>query len=297
MSNTQNSEMGSSLVAMDIDSMSSQGAQLVYERESKLEIDYSSLDDKLKEIDNDAEVQNMAKELNANVNKLQSTLQRINAPNMKALEKLEGVEVRLQETVSAFEKSREAARKAKADFEKVKKERYDRFTAAFEHVSTVIDDIYKKLSNNTSAQAFLGTENAEEPYLEGISYNCIAPGKRYRPMDNLSGGEKTVAALALLFAIHSYQPAPFFVLDEIDAALDNTNITRVANYITEQTRTSFQCIVISLKEEFYSHADALVGIYCEAGGDCTVSRILTHDLTQYPAITSGASPTKAVRAH
>lgn len=46
-------------------------------------------------------------------------------------------------------------------------------------------------------------------------------------MDNLSGGEKTVAALALLFAIHSYTPAPFFVLDEIDAALDNTNIGKV----------------------------------------------------------------------
>lgn len=61
----------------------------------------------------------------------------------------------------------------------------------------------------------------------------------------------------------SFQSAPFFVLDEIDAALDNTNISRVAKYITEQTKTSFQCIVISLKEEFYCHADALVGIYCE----------------------------------
>ncbi len=114
-----------------------------------------------------------------------------------------------------------------------------------------------------------------------IFNNCY----RFRPMDNLSGGEKTVAALALLFAIHrygnlplliidhccfdwfslplSFQSAPFFVLDEIDAALDNTNISRVAKYITEQTKTSFQCIVISLKEEFYCHADALVGIYCE----------------------------------
>jgi structural maintenance of chromosome 1 len=67
----------------------------------------------------------------------------------------------------------------------------------------------------------------EEPYLDGISYSCIAPGKRFRPMDNLSGGEKTVAALALLFAIHSSNPSPFFVLDEIDAALDNTNIGKV----------------------------------------------------------------------
>jgi structural maintenance of chromosome 1 len=73
----------------------------------------------------------------------------------------------------------------------------------------------------------LGPENPEEPYLEGINYNCVAPGKRFQPMSNLSGGEKTIAALALLFAIHSFQPAPFFVLDEIDAALDNTNIGKV----------------------------------------------------------------------
>ena len=59
----------------------------------------------------------------------------------------------------------------------------------------------------------------------------MAPGKRFQPMSNLSGGEKTIAALALLFAIHSYQPAPFFVLDEIDAALDNTNIGKVREVI------------------------------------------------------------------
>lgn len=59
--------------------------------------------------------------------------------------------------------------------------------------------------------------------------------------------------------IYSYQPAPFFVLDEIDAALDNTNIGKVASYIRDHT-TNLQTIVISLKEEFYGHADALVGI-------------------------------------
>lgn len=58
------------------------------------------------------------------------------------------------------------------------------------------------MSKNQSAQAFLGPENPEEPYLDGINYNCVAPGKRFQPMSNLSGGEKTVAALALLFAIH-----------------------------------------------------------------------------------------------
>lgn len=104
-------------------------------------------------------------------------------------------------------------------------------------------------------------------------------------MSNLSGGEKTIAALALLFATHSYQPAPFFVLDEIDAALDNTNIGKVASYIESQ-KGSMNIMVISLKEEFYSHADALVGITTnpqkmrESGA--LVSKVLTLDLTPWP---------------
>ena len=119
----------------------------------------------------------------------------------------------------------------------------------FEHVSNNIDGIYKQLARNQSAQAFLGPENPEEPYLEGINYNCVAPGKRFQPMCNLSGRERTIAAL--LFAILSYQPAPYFVLDEIDAALDNTNIGKVASYIESQkgSMNIMVIMVISLKEE------------------------------------------------
>ena len=137
---------------------------------------------------------------------------------------------------------------------------------------------------------FSGPENPEEPYLEGINYNCVAPGKRFQPMLNLSGGEKTIAALALLFAIHSYQPAPFFVLDEIDAALDNTNIGKVASYIESRasnSEDSMNVIVISLKDEFYSHADGLIGVCPDRDAmgehaDCLVSKVLTLDLTGFP---------------
>uniref|UniRef100_A0A672P6J0 Structural maintenance of chromosomes protein 1A n=1 Tax=Sinocyclocheilus grahami TaxID=75366 RepID=A0A672P6J0_SINGR len=198
-----------------------------------------------------------------------------------SMEKLESVRDKFQETSDEFEAARKRAKKAKQAFEQIKKERFDRFNACFESVATNIDEIYKALSRNSSAQAFLGPENPEEPYLDGINYNCVAPGKRFRPMDNLSGGEKTVAALALLFAIHSYKPAPFFVLDEIDAALDNTNIGKVANYIKDQSVQNFQAIVISLKEEFYTKADSLIGVYPEQG-DCVISKVLTFDLSQYP---------------
>jgi energy-coupling factor transporter ATP-binding protein EcfA2 len=79
-------------------------------------------------------------------------------------------------------------------------------------------------------------------------------------MEHLSGGEKTIAALALLFAIHSYQPSPFFVLDEVDAALDNVNVSRVATYVREHANPGMQFIVISLKAGFFQESETLVGV-------------------------------------
>ncbi|XP_041035529.1 structural maintenance of chromosomes protein 1A [Carcharodon carcharias] len=266
---------------------SSQRTSNVCAREALIEIDYSELSEDLKDALAEDEVKIELNSLQQKVTEHQNILQRIAAPNMKAMEKLDSVRDKFQETSEEFEAARKRAKKAKQAFEQIKKERFDRFNACFEAVATNIDEIYKALSRNSSAQAFLGPENPEEPYLDGINYNCVAPGKRFRPMDNLSGGEKTVAALALLFAIHSYKPAPFFVLDEIDAALDNTNIGKVANYIKEQSVSNFQAVVISLKEEFYTKADALIGVYPEQG-DCVISKVLTFDLTGFPE--AGPSP-------
>jgi len=154
------------------------------------------------------------------------------------------------------------------------------FMKCFEFVSQQIDETYKEISRNPGAQAYLSVENSDEPYLDGVSYNCVAPGKRFRPMDNLSGGEKTIAALALIFAVHAFRPSPFFVLDEVDAALDNTNIGKVADFIISR-RQNLQCIVISLKEEFYSKADCLIGIYAEQGHTGIQSKVLTCDLTKF----------------
>lgn len=273
-------EEGSSQAEESLSS-SQKTSSTVLAKEALIEIDYSSLSEDLKDSLSEEEIKAEMNTLQQRLNEQQSILQRISAPNMKAMEKLESVRDKFQETSDEFEAARKRAKKAKQAFEQIKKERFDRFNACFESVATNIDEIYKALSRNSSAQAFLGPENPEEPYLDGINYNCVAPGKRFRPMDNLSGGEKTVAALALLFAIHSYKPAPFFVLDEIDAALDNTNIGKVANYIKDQSVQNFQAIVISLKEEFYTKADSLIGVYPEQG-DCVISKVLTFDLSQYP---------------
>lgn len=97
-------------------------------------------------------------------------------------------------------------------------------------------------------------------------------------MDQLSGGEKTMAALGLLFSIHSYREAPFFVLDEVDAALDNVNVKKICNYIRQRSK-DFQCIVISLKDMIFEHADILVGICKDV--DSLASRVLTLNLKNF----------------
>ena len=81
--------------------------------------------------------------------------------------------------------------------------------------------------------------------------------------------------------LSSYQPAPFFVLDEVDAALDNTNVAKIANYIRSHASDAFQFIVISLKGSLYERGNALVGIYRDQ--DFNSSRTLTLDVSIFYA--------------
>lgn len=187
-------------------------------------------------------------------------------PNMKALQQFEEVQDRMHAMEGEWEGSRTAARTVSQRFTAVQAQRHERYMAAFTHVSNVIDDIYKDLTQvegvPLGGTAFLSLEDPHDPYLHGIKYTAMPPAKRFRDMDQLSGGERTVAALALLFAIHDFRPSPFFVMDEIDAALDNVNVTQVGQYIRARADEGLlQFVVISLKDNFYEKANGLVGIY------------------------------------
>ena len=103
-------------------------------------------------------------------------------------------------------------------------------------------------------------------------------GKQFRDISQLSGGEKTIATLALLFALHQYRKAPFFILDEVDDALDNANVQRVAKYIEENAKHT-QCIIISHKDMLFERSDGLVGVYKDWKED--TSSVLTIDLRKY----------------
>jgi len=226
------------------------------------------------------------------------------SPNLRAVEQYDTVKEKEKEMNAVLEEAKREAHSAQAGFNTTRDARTQAFLDAFNHISNEIDVIYKELTRSSmhplGGNAYLSLEDQDEPYQAGIKYTAMPPTKRFRDMEQLSGGEKTVAALALLFAIHSYRPSPFFVLDEVDAALDATNVARVAHYIRDKTRglgnndnneaeqrgvetdrgpSSFQSIVISLKDIFYEKADALVGVARDVDGAC--SRTFTFDLSAF----------------
>jgi structural maintenance of chromosome 1 len=260
---------------MDVDGPEDETQQAARVKDYGVEIDF----DELEEDQLDEGGQAMNDQLAGEIARIEAELDKM-SPNLKAIERLGDSETRLNEIAGEFDAARDEAKKAKDAFTAVKKERTDLFNRAFNHIADRIDGIYKELTKGTSAPtggfAYLNLENSEEPYSAGVTYHAMPPMKRFRDMDQLSGGEKTMAALALLFAIHSFKPAPFFVLDEVDAALDNLNVSRIARYVRQRAGPEFQFIVISLKAAFYEKAEALVGIYRDDG-----SKSLTLDLEQY----------------
>ncbi|KAJ9093054.1 hypothetical protein QFC21_006547 [Naganishia friedmannii] len=259
---------------MDVD----EGETPLRLRDFDIEVDFSDLEEE--ERDNGSPEH--GQEIEERIANIAAEIEKM-APNLKSRQKLNDVEARLKEVEREGGDIREQTKAARDAFLAVKKKRCDLFNKAFNHIAERIDEVYKELTKGKASPvggvAYLSLEDSEEPYLSGIKYHAMPPMKRFRDMDQLSGGEKTMAALALLFAIHSYQPSPFFVLDEVDAALDNTNVGRIANYIRQHSSAAFQFIVISLKNSLYEQSDCLVGVH--RNQDVNSSKALTLDLRPY----------------
>lgn len=245
-----------------------------------IEPDFSDLDPSLMKDDSSS----TEAELRERIDKITEVIDKL-APNMKAASRVEDTEARHKDSETEFERARKEAAAAKTAFNDIKKRRCDLFNKAFNHISSRIDDVYKDLTKGKAAPmggvAYLSLEDSEEPYLSGIRYNAMPPMKPFRDMELLSGGEKTMAALALLFCIATFAPPPFFVLDEVDAALDSQNVAKVAAYIRRRARPDFQFIVISLKASLYERAEGLVGVYRKTEDNQNSSASLTLDLEQY----------------
>jgi len=191
---------------------------------------------------------------------LQKELETLN-PNMGAPEQHQMEADKLEEIRKQGEEANSKVNTLASKFEACKKERYERFMKCYRHVESVVQPFYKELTTYEGYEggsAYLDMDDVEEPYNGGITFTACPPGKRFFPMDLLSGGEKSMASMALLFAMHSYQPPPFMILDEVDAPFDRKNTDSLVRYLN---KLKFQCLVISLKDTFFKNSDSLVGVY------------------------------------
>ncbi|MDO4605101.1 MAG: hypothetical protein Q4B23_03895 [Helcococcus sp.] len=156
----------------------------------------------------------------------------------------------------------------------IEKEMKETFKEAFQKIQIRFNEIFKILFNGGEAEVKL---DSSDILTAGIDIIARPPGKKLKSIALLSGGEKAMTAVALLFAIFEINPAPFCILDEIDAALDEANTKRYVNYLKSLTDKS-QFIMITHRKASMEMADILYGVTMEERG---ISKVITLLLDDY----------------
>ncbi len=172
----------------------------------------------------------------------------------------------------------------------------DRLNTAFASVNEHFQDLFKGLFNG--GRAYLELINGEDPMNAGLEIFAAPPGKKMQALSLLSGGERTLTALALLFAVFQTHPSPICVLDEAEAALDESNIDRFCKLIQRISQeTSARFLIITHQRVTMAHMDRLFGVTMSEKG---VSQLVSVDLDAAVAIRDGTSKAeealRAVRA-
>jgi len=151
---------------------------------------------------------------------------------------------------------------------------HDQFREKFEKISSKFNYYFQKLFGGGTAKLILTEGEAEEAIV--IDIQAVPPGKRVHTLNTLSGGEKALTSVALLFAIFSVNPTPFCVLDEVDAALDESNSILFANLLAELA-SKMQFIVITHNRETMKRAKVLYGVTMD---ETKISKILSLKLEE-----------------
>jgi structural maintenance of chromosome 1 len=226
-------------------------------KEDHINIDFESLEKEFKQFKTPSQREEMLSSIVADIQSVSAKIDSI-APNYKAIDRLDVVGESIEKIDSDIDAAHQRAEQCRQRYLQIREQRKKTFMDAFSTINDNINAVYKALTGGFG-QAHL--ENAvEDPYAHPVTYSLAPKSKAFTDIQHLSGGEQSVAALALLFAIQCVRPSPFFVLDEIDAALDSDNVGVVAEYF-KQRSNSMQFIVISLKDKCFEKADALVGIF------------------------------------
>ena len=205
--------------------------------------------------------------MKANVSETRGKIRGLGDVNVNAIEDYKSVSERYELLKTQHDdliESEEALKKIIADLDE---EMRKQFTEKFADIQKQFDKVFRELFGGGKGTIEL-VEN-EDVLEAGITINAQPPGKKLGNMMQLSGGEKALTAIALLFAIQNLKPSPFCLLDEIEAALDDSNVKRYAKYLHKLTKNT-QFIVITHRKGTMEAADVLYGITMQEKGVSTL---------------------------
>lgn len=178
--------------------------------------------------------------------------------NMGALMEYKEKEIEYRSRLQELEDATKLRDEKRHEYDDLRRKRLEEFMAGFRIITLKLKEMYQMITLGGDAE--LELVDSLDPFSEGVVFSVRPSKKSWKNISNLSGGEKTLASLALVFALHHYKPTPLYVMDEIDAALDFKNVSIVGNYIKQRTRNA-QFVIISLRNNMFELADRLVGIY------------------------------------
>ena len=212
-------------------------------------------------------------EITNRIQRLQKRMDELGAVNMKALEDFESVSARqteLQTQIDTLSREREQILDRMKGYENLKKET---FLKTYNALNENFKDIFHKLSDG---EGTLLLENEEKPFDGGLDIEAQPRDKKKQRLAGMSGGEKALTALAFVFAIQKYMPAPFYAFDEVDASLDGINVEKLAHIVQSQSEST-QFIVVSHRKPMIESANRTIGVTQKEKGISKVTGVKLRD--------------------
>ena len=235
----------------------------------QLEQDYHMDVNQAKQVDVSEVAELDLKALQRRASKLSLTITELGPINAAAIEEYQAVKERSEFLRKQYEDLSAAKDNLEAVISEINSGMTKRFKEAFAQINIYFAQCYVKLFGGGTA--VLKLTEPENLLDSGIDIEVQPPGKKLQSLYLMSGGERALTVIALLFALLSYQPAPFCILDEIDAPLDDANIQRFANFLREYAAKT-QFIMITHRKGTMEAADIMYGVTMEESG---VSKLLS----------------------
>ncbi len=210
------------------------------------------------------------------ISALKRKITMLGAVNPNAVEEYEFEKQHCDEMIVQRDDLQKAIDDAEEVLEQIRAEMLRLFNAGFEQINENFKITFKELFGGGKAELQINYEDGEDPLNAGIEIVACPPGKKLTKISLLSGGERALTAIAILFAILKSHPMPFCILDEIEAALDDANVDRFASYLKRFAEDT-QFIVITHRKPTMNQADSLFGVTMQEKG---VSKIVSVKLAE-----------------